>query len=94
MLHIYIYIYIYIYDVSSLRVKVWHSFVFLKYTIKEYNPSIHNFNVAIADCSYSFGYHHQAAYQKYKEEIIIHVVSGRDIGLTKVITFRGISGHL
>jgi hypothetical protein len=51
-------------------------------------------NVAIVDCSYSFGYHHQAAYQNYKEEIIIHVVSGRDIGLTKVIIFRGISGHL
>jgi hypothetical protein len=69
-------------------------FVFLKYTIKEYNPSMHKFNVAIVDCSYSFGYHHQAAYQKYKEEIITRVVSGRDLGLTKVITYKGISGHL
>jgi N-acetyl-gamma-glutamylphosphate reductase len=47
-----------------------------KNAIKEYNPSIHNFNVAIVDCSYRFGYYHQAAYQKYKEESIIHVVSG------------------
>jgi hypothetical protein len=44
---------------------------------------MHSFNVAIVECSYSFGYHHQAAYQKYKEEIITHVVSGRDLGLNK-----------
>jgi hypothetical protein len=37
--------------------------VFLKYTIKEYNLSMHKFNVAVVDCSYMFqllySNHHQ-----------------------------------
>jgi len=37
--------------------------VFLKYTIKEYNLSMHNFNVAVVKCSYMFqllcSNHHQ-----------------------------------
>ena len=42
--------------------------------IKEYNASMHNFNVAIVGCSYMFRLlkcnHHQAVYQMYKKEII------------------------
>jgi len=38
--------------------------------IKEYNPSIYNFNVEILDCSYMFrvlqNNHHQAVYEKCK----------------------------
>ena len=34
--------------------------------------------------------HHQAVYQKCKEEIILHVVSGRVLGSTKVITSTGL----
>jgi len=33
---------------------------------------------------------HQAVYQKCKEEIISRIVSGRDLGSTKVITSTGL----
>ena len=59
--------------------------------MKEYNPSLHNFNLAIVDCSYMFrllqSNHHQAVYQKVKQEMILHVGSGRDVDLTKILIF-------
>jgi hypothetical protein len=61
------------------------------YVIKEYNPSIHTFNVTIEDCSYMFRLlqtnDHQAVYEKHTKEIVLHIVSGRDFGLTKVIAY-------
>jgi hypothetical protein len=56
--------------------------MFLKYIVREYNPSMRSFNVVTVERSYMFrllqSNHHQAAYQKCKEkEIILHVVSGR-----------------
>jgi len=43
--------------------------VFQKYTIKEYNPSLHILHVAILDFTYMFrllqSNHHQAVYQKH-----------------------------
>jgi hypothetical protein len=39
-------------DVSVLRFGI--QIEFLKQTIKEHKPSMHSFNVAIADCSYMF----------------------------------------
>jgi len=52
----------------------------LCYILKEYNPSMHNFNVAVVDCSCMFrllqSNHHQTVYQKCKKGIIVHVVSG------------------
>ena len=54
---------------------------------------MHTFNVAIVHCSHMFrllhSAHHQAACQKCKEEIILHIFSGRGIGYTKVITSTG-----
>jgi hypothetical protein len=32
--------------------------------------------------------HHQAEYQKYKKEIILHIVYGRDLGLTGLLYIR------
>jgi hypothetical protein len=50
-----------------------------KYKIKEYNPSIHNFNAAIVDRSYMFrllcSNHHQDVQQKCKKEIILHIIT-------------------
>ena len=52
----------------------------LCYMLKEYNPSMHNFNVAIVDCNYMFqqlqSNHHQTVYQTCKKGIIVNVVSG------------------
>jgi hypothetical protein len=62
--------------------------------MKLYYPSMYNFNVTIVDCSYMFRFlhstHHQAVYQKRKEEIILDINSGRDRYSTKVITSTGI----
>ena len=48
--------------------------VFLECIIKEYNPSVYNFNVLVLFCSYMFrlslSTHHQAAFKKYKEKIV------------------------
>jgi len=30
--------------------------------------------------------HHQTVYQKYKKEIILHIISGLYLGLTSIIT--------
>ena len=42
--------------------------LFLKHITKQYNPSMHNFNVTTVECSYIIrllqSYYHQAAYQK------------------------------
>jgi hypothetical protein len=49
--------------------------MYKKYTIREYNPSMHNFNVGSVDYSYMFqllqSNYNQAAYQKNKKKIII-----------------------
>jgi hypothetical protein len=51
---------------------------------------MHTFNVAAGDCSYMFwllqSHHHQTVYHKRKKEIIVHVFSGWDLSLMKVIT--------
>jgi len=43
-----------------------------------------NFNVAVVQYSYMFrllqSNYHQAEYQKYKKEIILHVGCGRELG--------------
>jgi len=40
--------------------------------VKEFNPSIHNFNVEVVDCSYMFrvlqNNHHQFVYEKCKKK--------------------------
>ena len=55
--------------------------------IKEYNPSVHIFNVAIVHCSYMFWLPQSnyllAVYQKRKKEFIWHAVSGQAFGLTE-----------
>jgi len=62
--------------------------------IKEYNPSMHNFNVANVHCSYRFWLPQSkyllAVYQKCKKEFIVNAVSGQDFGLTEGITYIGI----
>jgi len=56
--------------------------------IKEYNPSMHNFNVAIVDCRYLFrlleNNHHQTVYQTYKKEIILRIDSRRGLYTSSV----------
>jgi len=50
---------------------------------------MHNFKGAFVDCSKVFrllqSNHYQAVYQKYKNEIILHANSGRDVGLTGLL---------
>ena len=73
----------------SLRRGIY--FVFLKYIINEYKPPIRNFTVQTEQRNYMFrllqSNHHQAVDQKCKKEINLHIVSGRDLGLTKVVTY-------
>jgi hypothetical protein len=61
---------------------------------KEYNPSMQNFNAAIAHCSYMFWLPQSnyllSVYQKCKKEFIVNAVSGQDFGLTEGITCIGI----
>jgi hypothetical protein len=56
------------------------SFKIGSYIVEEYNPSMHNFNVAFLDHSYMFrlllSNHHQAVYWKYNKEFVVHVCSG------------------
>jgi hypothetical protein len=59
--------------------------VFLKYIIKEHNPPMHNFDVAITDCSSMFQL--LQSNQKCKKEIILHIISGWDLGLIRVIIY-------
>jgi hypothetical protein len=67
------------------------SFVFLKYIINEYNPPIRSFTVPNEHCTYMFrllqSNHHQAVGQKFKEVINLHIASGRELGLIKVVTY-------
>ena len=59
--------------------------------IKEHNPSVHIFNVAIVHCSYIFWLAQSnyllAVYQKCKKEFIWHAVSGQDFGHTEDVTY-------
>ena len=55
---------------------------------------MHNFNVAVVHCSYMFRLPQSnfllTVYQKCKKEIILHVVSGRDLSSTEGIAYIGI----
>jgi hypothetical protein len=66
-------------------------YVFLKNITKEDDPPVRSFTVPILDCSYVFRLlqinHPQAVDQKCKKEITVHVVSGRDVDFTKVVTY-------
>jgi hypothetical protein len=50
---------------------------------------MHKFNVAIVDCSYMFRLHTAVFIRlnttNIRKEIILHIVIGRDLGLTNVI---------
>lgn len=67
------------------------SFVFLKYTINEYNPPMCNVTVPNERCSYTFcliqSNHHQDVDQECKKEFILRIAFGRDLGLTEVVTY-------
>ena len=58
----------------------WSTKSWLCHILKEHNPSMHIFNVAVVDCSYMFWLlqsdHHQDVYQKCKKEIILHLIIG------------------
>jgi hypothetical protein len=57
---------------------------------------MHNFNVAIVDCSYMFrlleSNHHQDVYQTYKKEIILHIDHRRDLYTSGVLPDDGYFG--
>jgi hypothetical protein len=63
---------------------------FLKYIIKEYNPSMHSFAVAIVDNIYMFwllqSNHHQAVYHKYRKEIR-NTMGMTHLQIRKIISF-------
>jgi len=63
---------------------------FLKYIIKEYNPSMHNFTAATVEYGYMFwllqSNHHQAVYLKYKKEIR-NTMGIPHLQITKIISF-------
>jgi hypothetical protein len=69
--------------ILCIRCKLWLD----KNSTSTHFKIMYNFNITIMHGSYMFrlsqSNHYQAVYQKCENEIILHVLSGRDFGLTK-----------